>query len=163
MNCYDTFHRRSLTALERFSDSYTIDVNSGCWNWNRHCSRSGYGSFWLNGFIRANRAAWILLRGPIPGGMCVCHHCDNRACVNPGHLFIGTIRDNQVDCEKKGRTNRAYGECMPHHKLTVDQVREIRSSSLMGIELARKFNVGPMTISRIRRGLRWPHISMGED
>lgn len=75
-----------------------------CWTWTSAKSRKGYGLFWDgNKFVRAHRASYVLAFGPIPDGMCVCHHCDNPSCVRPDHLFIGTNADNVHDSIAKGR------------------------------------------------------------
>lgn len=70
-----------------------------CWEW--HGARSGanrYGSFKLKGaMVSAHCAAWLLLRGPIPDGLWVLHNCDNKPCVNPDHLYLGTPEDNARD------------------------------------------------------------------
>jgi HNH endonuclease len=73
---------------------------------------------------RHHRVAWELARGPVPEGFFVCHVCDIPACVNPDHLFLGTNADNMRNCAAKGRTARGQKSGM--HKLTEDQVREIR-------------------------------------
>lgn len=159
-----THHRRILTSRERFDDGYIIDLQSGCWNWIRSLAgSSGYGQMYYNGQDRrAHRVAWILFRGPIPAGLYVLHHCDNPRCVNPDHLFLGTIADNTADMMAKGRDNPRRGERSPHHKLTEEDVREIRSSSLSGAAMARKFQMGEAEISRIRRGVRWKHVHAQE-
>lgn len=91
--------------MDRFSQGYMPEPNTGCWLWAKACKDNGYGMTYLNrSAITAHRCSWILNRGPIPIGMCVCHKCDTPACVNPDHLFLGTNRDNINDCQRKGRS-----------------------------------------------------------
>jgi hypothetical protein len=93
--------------------------------------------------------------------MCVCHHCDNRKCINPEHLFLGTNADNIRDRDKKGRGWIPRGEENPHTKLTAKQVLEIReryrkrSSVNNGRTLAKEFNVSSSTIGRAATGKSW--------
>jgi hypothetical protein len=158
-------------ALERFERRFIPEPMSGCWLWTGAMVRgTGYGSFRVvqSGVVMgAHRAAWTLYRGQIPAGMQVCHRCDNRLCVNPDHLFVGTAFDNMADAARKGRMkwktdasmrNLKRGE--DHHStpLTDDDVRAIRSSELSGVELARRYGITPTSLSRIRRGLVWRHI-----
>ena len=87
--------------------------------------------------IRAHRLAWVLTNGPIPDGLLVLHHCDNRKCIEPTHLFLGTQLDNMRDCFDKGRGR-------PGHKLSDEDVARLRSDyqeGMTGMELAEKYGV----------------------
>ena len=136
-----------------------VEKTDGCWNWVKGKFSTGYGQMKIKGNpTYTHRLSWELHRGPIPEGMCVCHHCDNPACVNPDHLFIGTDLDNMRDRNRKGRANMAYGETAGMSKLTDTDVIAIRQSSLNNTETAKIFNVDPSNISRIRSRERWRHL-----
>jgi len=97
--------RRKVPVIERFRKMYTVDEKTGCWNWNRGCSNSGYGTFYSgNKPVNPHRWYWQYINErTLPRHLLVCHKCDNRRCVNPNHMFIGTAKDNMQDSTKKGR------------------------------------------------------------
>ncbi|OWK42025.1 HNH endonuclease signature motif containing protein [Fimbriiglobus ruber] len=91
--------------LERFHQKYAVNPETGCWEWACYRHPKGYGIMGIGKYtkVRAHRFAYERLVGPIPAGMQVCHKCDQRNCVNPAHLFLGTGFDNMQDMVKKGR------------------------------------------------------------
>ena len=131
-----------------------------CWIWVGSRQTHGYGSFPYQGENKAHRVSYRLFKGDIPPGMKVLHKCDVRACVNPDHLFIGTQKENVHDMMNKGR-NRVKplpGELNPMAKLTYESVQKIRdlaTSGIKQIDLARQFGVSPMAISRVVNKGSW--------
>lgn len=109
-----------MTPLEKFQSLVETEPMSGCWLWVGSIDWDGYGLFSVERRVhRAHRFAWEVGRGPIPGGLLVCHRCDIPACVNPDHLFLGTPKDNAADAAQKGRT--AHSERSPRSKMTARQ------------------------------------------
>lgn len=119
----------------------------------------GYGQKKQNGKTKwAHRWAWINQYGPIPSSVVIRHKCDNPACVNIEHLEPGSQWDNVQDCIKRGRfVKPRIGENHPMHKLTDEQVKDIRQSPLLQRTLAKKYQVHPGTISKIKGGTRRAH------
>lgn len=122
-----------MDTEERFWKYVDKNGPNGCWVWKGTRKGNGYGGFWLRGkTVFAHRYAYILTRGEIPSGLFACHHCDNRMCVNPDHIFIGTAKDNSQDCVNKGRVHKELGErksytlgrvfCCHGHELSPDNL-----------------------------------------
>jgi len=152
-----------MTA-ERFLDGlgelYEPIPYDGCWIWLTKSARYGYGGVTIDGNHHAtHRLMYELTKGEIPEGMFVCHTCDNRACVNPDHLWLGTNRDNQLDSARKGRANARKGEMHGMSKLKQSEVAAIKGMALSGNktqeEIGHMFGVKQNTISRIKTGTRW--------
>lgn len=119
---------------------------SGCWEWQGAGDGHGYGAAWYDGKVqKAHRVAWAITRGEVvPSKMDLCHSCDNRACVNPDHLFVGTRLDNMRDAVSK---NRKIGR---PSRLARSQVEAIRNSSESVKLLAQLHGVSPAMVSMIR-------------
>lgn len=118
MACKGAAHQVALA--DRFWSR--VQKGEGCWLWGGSLKTNGYGQ--LNGpsqgggrdgkNLLAHRVAWELVNGPIPDGLWVLHRCDNPPCVNPAHLFLGTVRDNVIDMWTKGRG------CSPFRRVHVE-------------------------------------------
>jgi hypothetical protein len=156
--------RRKRSLRDCFFDK--VHKTDTCWIWTGAKS-CGYGYLTRRDRepqrgLRANRAAYELFIGSIPKGMDVCHRCDNPACVNPDHLFLGTAKDNMTDCVAKGRMPR--GSQRKSAKLTLEQVQEIRrlykrgSFEFGGYALARRYGVGHSTVWDIVHNRKWKSI-----
>lgn len=147
---------------ERFLSK--VDITDTCWLWKTGTFKDGYGQFWFNRRgVSAHRFAWIRAYGEIENGLFVCHKCDTPACVNPNHLFLGTLQENTKDMKDKGRA--AKGEQNGNSKLTKEKAEEIRRLYVPGKAgyknefsvkgLAMKFGVGTSTVHSILQGKCW--------
>lgn len=142
-----------------------------CWGWNLSLNSVGYGQIWVperRTVQLAHRLSYEIHIGD-PGESLVCHTCDNRACVNPSHFFLGTHMDNARDMVRKGRSEpmriagkRAIGSKNHGAKLIEDQVREILRLREAGVPLrvvADKYGVTMATVSLITLGKKWRHVT----
>lgn len=146
---------------ERFWEK--VEKTGSCWLWAGARSPQGYGVFRLDGRAqRAHRVSWMMLLGPIPDGMEVCHDCpegDNPACVRPDHCFLAPHQANMADMSRKGRS--PIGERQGASKLSASDVGAIRERAAAGetqAALAAVFGVRQGHIGRIVRGEEWAHL-----
>lgn len=161
---------RNLTILagdldslrRRFEKNHTR--GDGCWAWNGLVDDTGYGRITVGKrSCRTHRVAYFLYTGKDAEGL-LCHRCDNRRCVRPDHLFIGTWADNNHDRDRKGRQVTLRGEDRPKSKLTNDDVRMIRANRYAGKgrkihgELAELLGVSKALINRVTYHKAWTHI-----
>jgi hypothetical protein len=109
-------------------------------------------------FTRAHRFSYALHTGDLLVNMQALHTCDNPSCVNPDHLFSGTIADNMRDKAQKGRSRAPVGEQNGHAILTERQVRRILKDPRPYAEIAAQYNVAASTIGSIKQRYSWKHI-----
>ncbi len=153
----------TTTTIAEYMAAHTSRTTT-CWIWTGSLTVHGYGRLQLNGVtVRAHRTAYELAFGPLgkgtANGINVCHHCDNRRCVRPDHLFLGTHSDNMADAARKGRRR---GEKNSRALLQPHAVLEIRAAYATGhhrqIDLGKQFGVSQLTISNIVTRKTWRHI-----
>ena len=141
--------------MDGFFSHVSIDPSTHCWNWIGARDATGYGFF---GGIRAHRHMWMNGIGDIPNGLWVLHRCDNRSCVNPAHLFLGTLQDNVDDMWMKGRGNPRVGESNHLAKLTEADVLAIRDDPRLQEDIARDYGIVQTTVSAIKTKRTWAHV-----
>lgn len=143
--------RGHLSAKVRFDRAHIPVAEVGCWVWLKSGVR-GYGKF-KNELGEAELAhrwsARVLAKLDI-AGLQVCHKCDEPSCVNPAHLFVGTLQDNMADMVQKQR--QARGERAVQAKLTDVQVRQIRADPRVQREIAKDYGVAESHVSRLKTG-----------
>lgn len=104
-----------------------VDKTETCWNFTGGISTTGYGNFWFNNKSNgAHKIAYLMFNGEVEEGMVVRHTCDNKKCVNPDHLILGTVSDNAKDAVERGRWARQHGQYNGIAKFTYAQVEAIR-------------------------------------
>jgi hypothetical protein len=160
-------------TLQRFWSK--VEKTETCWIWKASKRAKGYGAFvWAtdDGQViqgRAHRFAYELMHGPIPNDLCALHKCDNPACVNPDHIFIGTKADNNADMRQKGRHVPGGTHCgksgkwpraEAHHnaRLTMETALQIRADRLSGLsysQIAKKHKVSNSSAYKIANNLQW--------
>jgi hypothetical protein len=132
-----------------------------CWIWTGGLTRGGYAAFTIKRKTwRGARFVWTITNGHIPLGLHVLHSCDNRLCVNPSHLFLGTNQDNIDDKVRKNRQRK--GETVPNAKLTSEIVKNARnrynSENITHEQLASELGISRSVLSKAIRGDTWAHV-----
>ena len=152
--------RRGQNIRNRLVSAVRVN-DEGCWEWQRSLDKSGRGRIRNGGeHIFASRASFIAFNGPIPDGMIVCHSCDNRACINPKHLWLGTQKDNMQDMHEKGRYKGCArpGEKHSKAKLSKQEVLKIRQDDRAQRDIAKDYKVSRPLISLIKSRKLWAHV-----
>jgi len=146
--------------IDLCSENVSLNEASGCWEWSGLKTPKGYGLVSIEGKkFRAHRLSYEFNRGKIPDGLFVCHHCDNRCCVNPDHLFVGTNEDNIADMVAKGRQARVSGSQNGSARLSAADVIAIRNArGIKQKELARQYGITQGQVSAIQLRKKWAHI-----
>ena len=155
--------------VKRFEKLFTVDQSTGCWNW-----RTGKrGKLWDGKRkVMAYRFSYALAHGPFDESLMGCHICDNPACVNPRHLFLGTGADNMKDAAVKGRMSsgpkhsgfQPKGTDVYCAKLTESDVQFIRQQyrsrdkSFGAHALGRRFGVSKTAILYAIKGRNWKSV-----
>lgn len=177
-------HNASLTACLRLAEcqagdlapecadvhrrfwAKAVEAPSGCWEWQGSRNKFGYGQFtWAARAgrqrpINSHRLAWEFAHGPIVDGLWVLHHCDNPACINPAHLFLGNHTTNMRDAARKGRLSVPRPRAQ---MFTDEQVGEMRNLSRVGmrqVDIAAKFGCSRAYVCLLLGGKRRTHPSV---
>jgi hypothetical protein len=153
---------RTLEQIYQHIDAHYMPVPwSGCWIWDHTPRGIGYGAVSRNGkYELVHRVQYERFFGAIPKGICVCHRCDNRSCINPAHLFAGTYKDNVRDMMAKGRQAPRRGEARAK-KLNDEKVLAIKARLRGGDTqevIGRDYGLSQAMVSMINSGRRWSHL-----
>jgi hypothetical protein len=142
-----------MTPEQRFEKQLIPEPNTGCWVWLGFINQGGYGRFFYQGkMYSAHRISYLFFKGHIPDGLFVCHSCDNRWCVNPDHLWLGTRTDNTNDMWAKGR------HLVKKRKLSFKIACDIREGKYAGMtqkQIADMFGTTQVCISQVILGKTW--------
>jgi len=157
-----------LNATEKNIKRFWCDVDKGkgtlkeCWEWLGYKTPKGYGTFGINNdSVRSHRFSFFLHTGILNENLCVCHLCDNPGCVNPNHLWLGTLQANNFDKMLKGREPK--GSTHFNAILNEKKVKEILIRLHNGesnVAIAKDYPVTKATISDIKTGRAWTHVAL---
>lgn len=153
----------SQNEIDRFKNKFVEGSKDECWEWRGAKYQNGYGMVSLRRGKRKtfmpHRISWSFYNNQeIPAGHMICHKCDNRICVNPNHLYLGTGFDNNKDTVIRNRGNRKIGEQCSWSKLSEENVLAILKSDEKQKLLAERYGVDQSMICQIKSGKRWNHV-----
>lgn len=166
---FNTFRYRGKTARDRFFEKINklgrqmphVPELGCCWEWTGKNVVDGYGRLGTrNKAYLAHRFCWAACVGEIPEEMQVLHKCDNRLCVRPSHLFLGTNLENVRDKESKGRGCQPFGERHANAKFKESDILKIRkliSEGVSCLKISKIYNVSSVTIDYINHRKTWRH------
>jgi hypothetical protein len=151
--CMEEFRHTPLDQLVK--QNCEVKEN-GCWEWtNSISSQTGYGKIDYKGkTLSAHRASYTVHKGEIPKGKHVCHSCDNRKCVNPNHLWIGTQKENIQDCARKGRLPKICKKNRKHSEEIIKYIIKLKEEGKTYVEIHQITNVPIGTCSAYVNGNR---------
>lgn len=155
--------------LDRLKESYERHVvrGEGCWEWSGVLHKSGYAVLkYGKKQIGAHQASWLIHKGKIENGLWTLHHCDNKKCTNPDHIYLGNAKRNAQDREDRQRRPIRRGDSHPNSKLNEDQVKEIKKRMKIGITLTRlskDFSISLGSLEAIKSGTTWKHVRIEEE
>lgn len=139
-------------------------INGECWEWTRSIGSEGYGIvIRKSGRLLAHRVSYSELKGKIPKGLYVLHTCDNRCCINPEHLYCGTLQDNMRDMDSRGRRiiPRLFGEDCHNCRFKesdIPIIRKLSSNRESLRSIAKRYDVNYETIRKIVTRKTWDWI-----
>ncbi len=149
--------RRIAPIPEKFWPRVAIGRPNECWEWQGPRNPPGYGVAFGEG---AHRVSWRLAHGDIPKGMYVCHACDNKPCVNPAHLWLGTVQSNTRDAVVKGRLHRgSRASWAVLDEASVAEMRTAKASGETYEAIAARYRVQMLTAYNAIRGKTWAHVT----
>ena len=150
-----------ITNIESFLSKIKISNDSECWIWNGNIYKDGYGRIGISyKSYQAHRVSHDIFNGFKDHNMLIDHKCRNRSCVNPEHLWTGTVAENNKDRHQKGRTvvPGLKGEDQPNSRLTEIDVSAIRNDPRVQSLVAAQYGVNQSVVSRIKNLKAWRHL-----
>jgi hypothetical protein len=161
IRCVNPEHRKPRTLENRLLSNVAIDEQTGCWNWTGSYFKSLYGRITIDGKnALAHRVSYGHFYGEIPDGLFVCHSCNNKRCINPRHLYVGTINDNARDAVLSGDTAKGEnnGMAILTREKVVEIKRLIKSRQVVYRKIAEIFGVSRQAIKDIASGRTWSWV-----